>query len=166
MRERSRVAPGKPVSLADFDLGDTLGGHKGSGADSMMKDDRASVFGPQAPLNASRENSVLIVLPGIETGGTDGTIRHVFSGANSKGAAWLLSRFRAKKSSFTITAREFTARLPRRARSSSPPVAGRVGPQASGPVAGQGGRVGGAQRRSGARLPTGIASEDSRLREG
>jgi PPK2 family polyphosphate:nucleotide phosphotransferase len=39
----------------------------------------------QAKLYACEQNAVLVVLQGMDTGGKDGTIRHIFSGVNPQG---------------------------------------------------------------------------------
>lgn len=41
----------------------------------------------QATLAASEQNAVLVVLQGMDTGGKDGTIRHIFSGVNPQGCS-------------------------------------------------------------------------------
>lgn len=85
MTARFRVEPGKSIALSDYDPSETHGRKEGPEADSKMKKDLARLFALQSLLYASRRNSVLIVLQGIDTAGKDGTIRHVFSGVNPQG---------------------------------------------------------------------------------
>ena len=84
--ERHRVKPGDKVDLSRLDPDDT-GGFKGD------KDQAAQVIADQTKrldvlqelLYAEHRRKVLIVLQALDTGGKDGTIRHVFDGVNPQG---------------------------------------------------------------------------------
>ncbi|HMC63026.1 MAG TPA: polyphosphate kinase 2 family protein, partial [Candidatus Solibacter sp.] len=78
------VRPGSRIKLADIDPGDTHGVKKEEGGEQLVKNlDRLSVL--QYMLYAEGQRSLLVVLPGIDAGGKDGTIRHVMSGLNPQG---------------------------------------------------------------------------------
>lgn len=80
-----RVEPGRPVRLADLDPGDTDGWTDKRAAEEEAKEQRKRIEGLQERLYAENSQSLLIVLQAIDTGGKDGTIRHVFSGVNPQG---------------------------------------------------------------------------------
>ena len=76
---------GRKVRLKDFDP-DYTGSYKSEEdvRDRLDKDlDR--LYRLQNVLYAEAKRSVLIVLQGIDTGGKDGTIKHVFRGLNPQG---------------------------------------------------------------------------------
>src|SRR5438270_6939632 len=78
------VRPGSRIKLAKIDACDTHGVEKDVAARQLQKNlDRLSVL--QYLLYAENKRSLLVVLQGIDTGGKDGTIRHVFSGVNPQG---------------------------------------------------------------------------------
>ncbi|HLX63026.1 MAG TPA: polyphosphate kinase 2 family protein [Planctomycetota bacterium] len=80
-----RVKPDKRVNLDDYDAHDTGGyKHEEEVADRTEKL-RQKLDALQERLYAEGSRAVLIVLQGIDTGGKDGTIRHVMSGVNPQG---------------------------------------------------------------------------------
>lgn len=80
-----RVEPGRPIRLADLDPGDTDGWTDKHAAEEEAKRQRKRIERLQERLYAENRQSLLIVLQAIDTGGKDGTIRHVFSGVNPQG---------------------------------------------------------------------------------
>jgi len=84
--ERYRIVPGKKVRREDWNPDDTSGFDGG--------EDEANKVGAaldktldqlQEKLYAEHEHKVLIVLQAMDTGGKDGTIRHIFQGVNPSG---------------------------------------------------------------------------------
>jgi PPK2 family polyphosphate:nucleotide phosphotransferase len=83
--KRYRVAPGKRVNLAKWDPADDGGLKKGKEADKLLARDVERLFGLQERLYAEGRRALLVVLQAMDTGGKDGTIKHVFSGVNPTG---------------------------------------------------------------------------------
>jgi PPK2 family polyphosphate:nucleotide phosphotransferase len=84
-RKQFRVKPGEKLKLNKLDPG-----YKGEhGSEDKAKDEAEDYLKElarqQALLYAEHKHSVLIVLQGMDAGGKDGTIRHVFSGVNPQG---------------------------------------------------------------------------------
>jgi PPK2 family polyphosphate:nucleotide phosphotransferase len=84
--DRYRIAPGTSVDLADLDPGDSseFDGDKEAGqakADELV--DRIEEL--QELMWADHSRRLLIVLQATDTGGKDGTIRHVLDGVNPQG---------------------------------------------------------------------------------
>jgi PPK2 family polyphosphate:nucleotide phosphotransferase len=78
------VKPGQTVKLSDYDPDDTFGITKDEAV--LRHDELVSALGElQELLYASHQNSVLIVLQGMDTSGKDGTITKVMSGVNPLG---------------------------------------------------------------------------------
>src|ERR1039458_9630835 len=78
------VKPGSKMKLANVDTSGTHGIEKEAAAAQLEKNlDRLSVL--QYLLYAESRRSLLVVLPGIDAGGKDGTIQHVMSGLNPQG---------------------------------------------------------------------------------
>ena len=81
-----RVEPGTEVSLENTDPDSKEGfvGAKKEGKKTLpgLRDRLAEL---QRRLWAESERSLLVVIQAIDTGGKDGTIRHVFSGVNPQG---------------------------------------------------------------------------------
>src|SRR5579871_545723 len=76
---------GKKVRLKDFDP-DYTGHYKAEqDAQDRLDEDLDRLYKLQNVLYAEAKRSVLIVLQGIDTGGKDGTIKHVFRGLNPQG---------------------------------------------------------------------------------
>jgi PPK2 family polyphosphate:nucleotide phosphotransferase len=84
--DRYRIKPGTSVDLTRWDPADQ----------SVFEDDKAAARGPLKALNlrlealqellfAEGKHKILIVLQAMDSGGKDGTIRHVFDGTNPQG---------------------------------------------------------------------------------
>jgi PPK2 family polyphosphate:nucleotide phosphotransferase len=82
---RYRVEPGERVSLAAIDPGETEHYRKKKDVAKELEKQRRRIQGLQARLYAENERGLLIVLQAMDTGGKDGTIKHVFSGVNPQG---------------------------------------------------------------------------------
>jgi PPK2 family polyphosphate:nucleotide phosphotransferase len=81
-----RVRPGRPVSLSKIDPADTSAwpGDKDSAVKEIERyTEQLDRF--QELLFADHGRSLLVVLQAMDTGGKDGTIRHVFRGVNPQG---------------------------------------------------------------------------------
>ena len=79
------VAPGSRVRLADWDPAATHGWTKET-ARAKVATDLARLADLQERLFAERTRRVLVVLQGIDAAGKDGTITHVLSALNPRGA--------------------------------------------------------------------------------
>lgn len=84
--ERYRVKPGKRVDLGEWDPNDKSAykGDKDDGRDELL-DINERLEALQELLYAENKQRILIVLQAMDTGGKDGTIRHVFDGVNPQG---------------------------------------------------------------------------------
>jgi PPK2 family polyphosphate:nucleotide phosphotransferase len=82
---RYRVEPGERVSLAAIDPDETEHYRKKKDVAKELEKQRRRIQGLQARLYAEYERGLLIVLQAMDTGGKDGTIKHVFSGVNPQG---------------------------------------------------------------------------------
>jgi PPK2 family polyphosphate:nucleotide phosphotransferase len=80
-----RVQPGKPIVLADFDPDDCEDYKKKKHVEEELEKQRDRLGKLQERLYAENQRSLLIVLQAMDTGGKDGTIKHVFSGINPQG---------------------------------------------------------------------------------
>ncbi len=84
--ERYRVKPGSDVNLGEWDPSDKCafdgGKKKGRKALRALNERLESL---QELLYAEHRHPVLVVLQAMDTGGKDGTIRHVFEGVNPVG---------------------------------------------------------------------------------
>jgi PPK2 family polyphosphate:nucleotide phosphotransferase len=80
-----RVEPGERVSLAAIDPDETEHYRKKKEVSKELEKQRRRIQGLQARLYAENERGLLIVLQAMDTGGKDGTIKHVFSGVNPQG---------------------------------------------------------------------------------
>jgi PPK2 family polyphosphate:nucleotide phosphotransferase len=80
----TKVEPGKRVSLADYDPGNISEFTKKK-ADKRLKELSEELGELQETLYAARQNSVLIILQGMDTSGKDGTIKRVMSEINPQG---------------------------------------------------------------------------------
>lgn len=83
---RYRVTPGEDAQIAARDTRDPQGfsGDKTAGR-KAMKVLNAELEALQEVLYAEGKQKMLIVLQAMDTGGKDGTIRHVFDGTNPQG---------------------------------------------------------------------------------
>jgi len=79
-----RVAPGSKVDLGDWKTDENEGLNKSIGREvTQGLNDRLEIA--QELLWAEDKHKVLLVLQATDTGGKDGTIRHVFDGVNPQG---------------------------------------------------------------------------------
>ncbi|MEX0698625.1 MAG: polyphosphate kinase 2 family protein [Acidimicrobiia bacterium] len=83
---RYRVAPGSEVDLSSLDPDSKAGfeGGKQEGKETLP-DLNAKLADLQRRLWAESSQKLLVVLQAMDTGGKDGTIRHVFKGVNPQG---------------------------------------------------------------------------------
>jgi len=77
-----RVRPGRAFSLADIDPESTGGFESKDAAKKALANDLDRLRDRQRLLYADGRHALLVVLQAMDTGGKDGTIRHVFSGFN------------------------------------------------------------------------------------
>ncbi len=84
--DKYRVEPGSRVKLDDWDPRDHRA-FDGDKADALpvIQEQLGRLGELQAKLMADRRHALLVVLQAPDTGGKDGTIRHVFEGANPQG---------------------------------------------------------------------------------
>jgi PPK2 family polyphosphate:nucleotide phosphotransferase len=84
--ERYKIKPKQKINLDKWDPGDTSGydGDKGDGKGRLeeLNDELEEL---QELLYAENKHKLLVVLQALDTGGKDGTIRHVFEGVNPQG---------------------------------------------------------------------------------
>ncbi len=83
--EDFRVKPGTSISLAEIDPDDTAGLKGKDDARDELKKIRMRISAMQERLWAEHRQSLLVVLQATDTGGKDGTIKHVFKGINPQG---------------------------------------------------------------------------------
>src|SRR5689334_22687717 len=79
-----KIAPGKSVRLQDYDPNANGGMNKEAGLVKLAKL-TAELGALQEELYAAGQNSVLVILQGIDTSGKDGTIRKVLADVNPQG---------------------------------------------------------------------------------
>ena len=84
--DRYRVLPGNSVKLSDWDPNDmsAFPVEKKEGRE-RLEELNQKLEELQELLFAEDKHKVLIVLQAMDTGGKDGTIRHVFKGVNPQG---------------------------------------------------------------------------------
>jgi PPK2 family polyphosphate:nucleotide phosphotransferase len=75
----------KTIKLSDYDPDDTGGLRSKSHADAILGKHREKLFALQELLYADASRALLVVLQGLDAGGKDGTIRHIFTGVNPQG---------------------------------------------------------------------------------
>jgi PPK2 family polyphosphate:nucleotide phosphotransferase len=80
-----RVDGSKPFRLDDVDPDDSGGFDGKRDVADLLKADRKRIGALQERLFAERRQGLLIVLQAMDTGGKDGTIKHVFQGINPSG---------------------------------------------------------------------------------
>lgn len=80
-----RVQPGEPISLAEIDPDESESYKKKKHAEEELAYQRERLEELQTRLYAEHKRSLLVVLQAMDTGGKDGTIRHVFHGINPQG---------------------------------------------------------------------------------
>lgn len=81
--DRYRVKPGSQIDLSQWDPNEKTGGKKEGRKALDTLNERLEEL--QELLYAEHKHRVLIVLQATDTGGKDGTIRHVFEGVNPQG---------------------------------------------------------------------------------
>ncbi|HET7478140.1 MAG TPA: polyphosphate kinase 2 family protein [Rubrobacteraceae bacterium] len=82
---RYRLGPGEQVSLAEIDPDQTEHYKRKKDVLKDLEKQRRRIQDLQERLYAENEQGLLIVLQAMDTGGKDGTIKHVFSGVNPQG---------------------------------------------------------------------------------
>src|SRR6476646_4426767 len=82
---RYRVRTGHPIVLADLDPNESNAYQSKKDAEQELEKQRQRLQELQARLFAEQKQSLLIVLQAIDTGGKDGTIKHVCQGVNPQG---------------------------------------------------------------------------------
>ena len=80
-----RVKPDTKVRLKDYDANDTDGYKDRDKAEEEVKEDIRDLAKLQERLYAENKRALLVVLQAMDTGGKDGTVKHVFSGVNPAG---------------------------------------------------------------------------------
>jgi PPK2 family polyphosphate:nucleotide phosphotransferase len=82
---RYRVHPGRPIVLANLDPNAAEDYKKKKHVEKELEKQRQRLQNLQERLYAEHKRSLLIVLQAMDTGGKDGTIKHVFGGLNPQG---------------------------------------------------------------------------------
>jgi len=82
---RYRVEPGSKASLSDINPDQTEHYRKKKDIAKELEKQRRRIQDLQERLYAENEQGLLIVLQAMDTGGKDGTIKHVFGGINPQG---------------------------------------------------------------------------------
>lgn len=82
---RYRVHPGVPIILANLDPNAAEDYKKKKHVEKELEKQRLRLQNLQERLYAEHNRSLLIVLQAMDTGGKDGTIKHVFGGLNPQG---------------------------------------------------------------------------------
>ena len=85
MHSQLLVRPGKKFRLRDYNPDDTLGYKNDDQTQAALKKHLERLDKLQYLLYASKKCALLIVLQAVDSGGKDGTIRHVMSGVNPQG---------------------------------------------------------------------------------
>jgi polyphosphate kinase 2 (PPK2 family) len=82
---RYRVEPGEKLSLAEVDPDATEHYRRKKDVAKELEAQRRRIRYLQERLYAENRRGLLIVLQAMDTGGKDGTIKHVFEGINPQG---------------------------------------------------------------------------------
>jgi PPK2 family polyphosphate:nucleotide phosphotransferase len=85
LSRRLIVEPGTRVKLADLDTDATPGYAKKPDIDALLRKSSERMAELQYRMYAENERALLVVLQAMDTGGKDGTIRHVMTGLNPVG---------------------------------------------------------------------------------
>jgi PPK2 family polyphosphate:nucleotide phosphotransferase len=80
-----KIDEGSKVSLKDYDPGYTDEHSSHAEAQQELEKLNSELSVLQEAMAAAQQQSLLLVLQGMDTSGKDGTIRHVFSGVNPQG---------------------------------------------------------------------------------
>ncbi len=88
-----RIPPETSVDLASVDAGQSEGYTRKKDVLGELETQRRRIQDLQGKLYAENKRGLLIVLQAMDTGGKDGTIKHVFSGVNPQGCR--ISSFKA-----------------------------------------------------------------------
>jgi len=83
--EKLRVTPGRTVKLGEYETDVTPGFKQKPDVDEILRETAAKMAELQYLMFAENKRSLLIVLQAMDTGGKDGTIRHVMTGLNPAG---------------------------------------------------------------------------------
>lgn len=83
--EKLRVTPGRKVKLENYPTDVTPGFKQKPDVDEILRETAAKMADLQYLMFAENKRSLLIVLQAMDTGGKDGTIRHVMTGLNPAG---------------------------------------------------------------------------------
>ncbi|MDE1175947.1 MAG: polyphosphate kinase 2 family protein [Edaphobacter sp.] len=79
------VKPRAKIKLSRIDASVTGGFKSHAAAEEILVEHRNHLIALQEVFNASQKKALLIVLQGMDTGGKDGAISHIFSGVNPQG---------------------------------------------------------------------------------
>src|SRR5262245_40241358 len=79
------VKPHAKFRLRDRPTDDTGGFSKEKDTEQVLATHRQALDNLQEVLFAEQKHALLIVLQAMDTGGKDGTIRHIFTGVNPQG---------------------------------------------------------------------------------
>jgi PPK2 family polyphosphate:nucleotide phosphotransferase len=90
---RYRVEPNTTFALSDVDPDETEDYHSKKDVRQQLEVQRRRIAELQERLYAENERGLLVVLQAMDTGGKDGTIKHVFEGVNPQGCR--VSSFKA-----------------------------------------------------------------------
>jgi len=90
---RYRVEPGEPFELSGVDPEESGGYARKKDVLKLLEGQRRRIQSLQERLYAENKQGLLIVLQAMDTGGKDGTIKHVLSGVNPQGCR--ISSFKA-----------------------------------------------------------------------
>jgi len=85
LRDQHMVKPGQKISLSEIAPGYTGPYSQKSEVQGLLQANRKELVRLQELLYAEARHSLLIVLQAMDTGGKDGTIRHVMRGVNPQG---------------------------------------------------------------------------------
>ncbi|MGZ4790210.1 MAG: PPK2 family polyphosphate kinase, partial [Terriglobales bacterium] len=79
------VPPHTKIKLSDYDPDDTGKFRSKEHADDILSKHQQKLSSLQELLYADASHGLLVVLQGLDAGGKDGTIRHIFTGVNPQG---------------------------------------------------------------------------------
>ncbi|MGN6032521.1 MAG: polyphosphate kinase 2 family protein [Thermomicrobiales bacterium] len=82
-----RIKPGSSVNLAKLETKQSGSFASSEDSHSELRFHRERIIALQERLWAEHKQSLLVILQATDTGGKDGTVRHVFEGVNPQGVA-------------------------------------------------------------------------------